>query len=80
MANVKVSKKTKRLPGTDLPQDLGRISDQDLENSYGRSSENSISRNSWFSCTQNKQIRKSLLPRQVSKEQYEFCSKFYKSR
>ncbi len=75
-SNVKVSKKTKRLPGTDLPQDLGRISDQDLSSTEEAQKTQSVE-TAGLVVTQ-KTERKSLLPDKSPKEQYEFAVSFIK--
>jgi len=71
-----VSKEKKRLPGTDLPQDLGRISDTDLENTNEVQQTQSVE-TAGLVVTE-KKTRKSLLPNKSSKEQYEFAVSFIK--
>jgi len=71
-----VSKEKKRLPGTDLPQDLGRISDTDLTN-LGEVQQTQSVETAGLVVTE-KQPRKSLLPNKPAKEQYEFAVSFIK--
>ena len=71
-----VAKEKKRLPGTDLPQDLGRISDTDLENTNEVQQTQSVE-TAGLVVTE-KKTRKSLLPNKSSKEQYEFAVSFIK--
>ena len=70
-----VSKK-KRLPGTDLPQDLGRISDTDL-NSTGEVQKTQSVETAGLVVTEKKE-RKALLPDKSPKEQYNFAVSFIK--
>jgi len=71
-----VSKEKKRLPGTDLPQDLGRISDTDLTN-VGEAQQTQSVETAGLVVTERKP-RKSLLPNKPAKEQYEFAVSFIK--
>ena len=71
-----VSKKEKRLPGTDLPQDLGRISDTDLTNTNEVQQTQSVE-TAGLVVTE-KKPRKSLLPNKSAKEQYDFAVSFIK--
>ena len=71
-----VSKEKKRLPGTDLPQDLGRISDTDLTN-VGEVQQTQSVETAGLVVTERKP-RKSLLPNKPAKEQYEFAVSFIK--
>tara|TARA_B100000945_G_scaffold288869_1_gene261519 strand:- start:139 stop:1104 length:966 start_codon:yes stop_codon:yes gene_type:complete len=70
------SSEKKRLPGTDLPQDLGRISDSDLENEKQIQQTQSIE-TAGLVVTE-KASRKSLLPSKPPKEQYDFAVSFIK--
>tara|TARA_B100000674_G_scaffold488204_1_gene499926 strand:+ start:880 stop:1833 length:954 start_codon:yes stop_codon:yes gene_type:complete len=70
------SKEKKRLPGTDLPQDLGRISDSDLINTEEVQKTQSVE-TAGLVVTE-KAERKSLLPNKSAKEQYEFAVSFIK--
>ena len=70
------SKEKKRLPGTDLPQDLGRISDTDLKTTNEVQQTQSVE-TAGLVVTE-KKTRKSLLPNKSSKEQYEFAVSFIK--
>ena len=70
-----VSKK-KRLPGTDLPQELGRISDTDL-NSTGEVQKTQSVETAGLVVTE-KNERKALLPDKSPKEQYDFAVSFIK--
>tara|TARA_Y100000590_G_scaffold7309_1_gene9342 strand:+ start:3208 stop:4164 length:957 start_codon:yes stop_codon:yes gene_type:complete len=71
-----VSKEKKRLPGTDLPQDLGRISDTDLTNT-GEVQKTQSVESAGLVVTEQKP-RKSLLPNKSPKEQYDFAVSFIK--
>jgi len=69
-------KKKKRLPGTDLPQDLGRVSDTDLENTKEVQKTQSIE--SAGLVVTERTPTKSLLPNKSAKEQYDFAVSFIK--
>ena len=69
-------KKKKRLPGTDLPQDLGRVSDTDLENTKEVQKTQSIE--SAGLVVTERTPSKSLLPNKSAKEQYDFAVSFIK--
>ena len=71
-----VSKEKKRLPGTDLPQDLGRISDTDLTTT-GEVQKTQSVETAGLVVTE-KKPRKSLLPNKSAKEQYNFAVSFIK--
>tara|TARA_B100000700_G_scaffold87750_1_gene98851 strand:+ start:4721 stop:5677 length:957 start_codon:yes stop_codon:yes gene_type:complete len=71
-----VSKNKKRLPGTDLPQDLGRISNTDLSTTNEVQQTQSVE-TAGLVVTEKKE-RKSLLPNKSTKEQYEFAVSFIK--
>ena len=71
-----VSKEKKRLPGTDLPQDLGRISDTDLTTASEVQQTQSVE-TAGLVVTE-KKPRKSLLPNKSAKEQYDFAVSFIK--
>ena len=76
MSKKPVSKNKKRLPGTDLPQDLGRISDTDLKTTNEVQQTQSVE-TAGLVVTEKKE-RKSLLPNKSTKEQYEFAVSFIK--
>ena len=71
------NKKTKRLPGTDLPQDLGRISDSDLENTETTQKTQSVE-SAALVVTEQSARSESLLPDKPAKEQYDFAVSFIK--
>ena len=71
-----VSKEKKRLPGTDLPQDLGRISDTDL--TTASEVQQTLSVETAGLVVTEKKPRKSLLPNKPVKEQYNFAVSFIK--
>tara|TARA_Y100001970_G_scaffold291899_1_gene430921 strand:- start:2999 stop:3949 length:951 start_codon:yes stop_codon:yes gene_type:complete len=70
------SAKEKRLPGTDLPQDLGRISDTDLKNVEEVQKTQSVE--SAGLVVTEKKTKESLLPDKSPKEQYDFAVSFIK--
>ena len=70
------SNKKKRLPGTDLPQDLGTISKSDLDPKNDVQQTQSVE-TAGLVVTEKKPI-KSLLPNKSTKEQYEFAVSFIK--
>jgi len=70
------SKEAKRLPGTDLPQDLGRISDTDLTTTNEVQQTRSVE-TAGLVVTERTE-KKSLLPNKPAKEQYEFAVSFIK--
>ena len=70
-------KKKDRLPGTDLPKDLGRISESDLAQSKEVQKTQSIE-SAGLVLTQKAETRKSLLPNKNPKEQYDFAVSFIK--
>ena len=72
----KNKKEKKRLPGTDLPQDLGRISESDLENAKQIQKTQSIE-TAGLVVTERTQ-RETLLPNKGPKEQYDFAVSFIK--
>ena len=72
----KVEKK-KRLPGTDLPQDLGRVSDTDLENTQTVQKTQSIE-SAGLVVSEKATRSESLLPNKPAKEQYNFAVSFIK--
>ena len=76
MENKKVSKK-KKLPGTDLPEDLGRISDEDLKKTKEVQKTQSVE-SAGLVVTEKASPSKSLLPNTSPKEQYEFAVSFIK--
>ena len=69
-------KKKKRLPGTDLPQDLGRVSDTDLEKTKEAQKTQSVE-TAGLDVTE-KASRESLLPNKPPKDQYDFAVSFIK--
>ncbi len=71
-----VSKQKKRLPGTDLPQNLGRISDTEL-NTVKEVQQTQSVETAGLVVTEKKPI-KSLLPNKPAKEQYDFAVSFIK--
>ena len=71
-----VSNKKKRLPGTDLPQELGRISDTELTTTKEVQQTQSVE--SAGLVVTEKKPRKSLLPNKPVKEQYNFAVSFIK--
>ena len=72
----KVSKK-KNLPGTDLPQDLGRVSDSDIDKTKEIQKTQSVE-SAGLVVTEKAQPSKSLLPNTSPKEQYDFAVSFIK--
>ena len=68
--------KEKRLPGTDLPQDLGRISNEDFETTSEVQKTQSVE-TAGLVVTE-KAPRKSLLPNKPPKDQYDFAVSFIK--
>ena len=72
----KVEKK-KRLPGTDLPQDLGRVSDTDLENTQEVQKTQSVE-TAGLVVSEKATRSESLLPNKPPKEQYNFAVSFIK--
>ena len=70
------SKEVKRLPGTDLPQDLGRVSDTDLTTTSEVQRTQSVE-TAGLVVTEKKPM-KSLLPNKSAKEQYDFAVSFIK--
>ena len=68
--------KKKRLPGTDLPQDLGRVSDEDLEKVKEVQKTQSVE-TAGLVVTE-KASRESLLPNKPPKDQYDFAVSFIK--
>jgi len=77
MVDPQQNKKKKRLPGTDLPQDLGRISDSDLENSEKIQKTQSVE-SAALVVTEKAVRSESLLPNKPPKEQYDFAVSFIK--
>ena len=77
MAKPKEAKKKKRLPGTDLPQDLGRISESDLENSQKIQKTQSVE-SAALVVTEQADRSESLLPNKPPREQYDFAVSFIK--
>ena len=73
---LKVDKK-KRLPGTDLPQDLGRVSNTDLENTQTVQKTQSVE-TAGLVVSQKTERSESLLPNKPPKDQYNFAVSFIK--
>ena len=71
------NKEKKRLPGTDLPQDLGRVSDTDLENTQTVQKTQSIE-SAGLVVSEKTTRSESLLPNKPPKEQYNFAVSFIK--
>jgi len=69
--------KKKNLPGTDLPQDLGRISDSDLNQTKEVQKTQSVE-SAGLVVTEKTAPSKSLLPNKPPKEQYDFAVSFIK--
>ena len=69
--------KKKKLPGTDLPQDLGRISDNDLKQTNEVQKTQSVE-SAGLVVTEKTSPSKSLLPNKPPKEQYDFAVSFIK--
>ena len=69
--------KKKKLPGTDLPQDLGRISDSDLKQTNEVQKTQSVE-SAGLVVTEKTSPSKSLLPNKPPKEQYDFAVSFIK--
>ena len=69
--------KKKNLPGTDLPQDLGRISDSDLTQTKEVQKTQSIE-SAGLVVTEKTAPSKSLLPNKPPQEQYDFAVSFIK--
>ena len=76
MATPSQDQKNKRLPGTDLPKDLGRVSESDLENSEKIQKTQSVETAGLVVTEQ--ASRESLLPNKPAKEQYDFAVSFIK--
>ena len=76
MAAPSQDQKKKRLPGTDLPKDLGRVSESDLENSEKIQKTQSVETAGLVVTEQ--ASRESLLPNKPAKEQYDFAVSFIK--
>ena len=78
--NLQVNKKSlkgKKLPGTDLPENLGRISDKDLEQTSNIQKTQSVE-SAGLVVTEKAAPSKSLLPNKSPKEQYDFAVSFIK--
>jgi tol-pal system protein YbgF len=76
MAGPTQTKEKKRLPGTDLPQDLGKVSDSDLENAKQVQKTQSVE-TAGLVVTE-RTSKESLLPNKPAKEQYDFAVSFIK--
>ena len=77
MAGITKEKEKKRLPGTDLPQDLGRVSNADLENSKQVQKTQSVE-TAGLVISEKTTRSESLLPNKPPKEQYNFAVSFIK--
>ena len=75
--NQKAIAKKKKFPGTDLPQDLGRISDSDLTQTKEVQKTQSVE-SAGLVVTEKAAPSKSLLPNKPPKEQYDFAVSFIK--
>ena len=75
--NQKSIAKKKKLPGTDLPQDLGRISDSDLDQTKEVQKTQSVE-SAGLVVTEKAAPSKSLLPNKPPEEQYNFAVSFIK--
>tara|TARA_B100000700_G_scaffold73486_1_gene81983 strand:+ start:302 stop:1279 length:978 start_codon:yes stop_codon:yes gene_type:complete len=73
----KKNKEKKRLPGTDLPRDLGRVSDVDIKNTEQVQKTQSIE-SAGLVVTSKPVKNESLLPNKPAKEQYDFAVSFIK--
>ena len=73
----KKSSKDKKLPGTDMPENLGRISDEDLKNTNNIQQTQSVE-SAGLVVTEKASQSKSLLPNKSPKEQYDFAVSFIK--
>ena len=71
------TKKKKRLPGTSEPQDLGRISDEDLNQTTSVQKTQSVE-SAGLVVTEKSQRTDTLLPNKPPKEQYDFAVSFIK--
>ncbi len=69
--------KKKRLPGTDLPQDLGRVSDSDISNTKEIQKTQSVE-TAGLVVTEKASRSESLLPNKPPNEQYNFAVSFIK--
>ena len=75
--NKDVVAKKKKLPGTDLPQELGRISDSDLNQTKEVQKTQSVE-SAGLVVTEKASPSKSLLPNKSAQEQYDFAVSFIK--
>ena len=73
----KKSSKDKKLPGTDMPENLGRISDEDLKKTNDIQQTQSVE-SAGLVVTEKASQSKSLLPNKSPKEQYDFAVSFIK--
>ena len=73
----KKSTKNKKMPGTDLPENLGRISDDDLKETKEVQQTQSVE-SAGLVVTEKAAPSKSLLPNKSPKEQYDFAVSFIK--
>ncbi len=77
LSTNKNSKKTKKLPGTDQPENLGRISENDLKQTEEVQQTQSVE-SAGLVITERATPSKSLLPNKPPKEQYDFAVSFIK--
>ncbi len=77
MNQKSIAKKKKKLPGTDLPQDLGRISESDLNQTEEVQKTQSVE-SAGLVVTEKAAPSKSLLPNKPPEEQYDFAVSFIK--
>ena len=77
MGEPSKKKEKKRLPGTDLPQDLGRVSETDLENIKQVQKTQSVE-TAGLVVSEKATRSESLLPNKPPKEQYNFAVSFIK--
>jgi len=73
----KKSTKNKKMPGTDLPENLGRISEDDLKETKEVQQTQSVE-SAGLVVTEKAAPSKSLLPNKSPKEQYDFAVSFIK--
>ncbi len=74
---IKKSTKNKKMPGTDLPENLGRISEDDLNETKEVQQTQSVE-SAGLVVTEKAVPSKSLLPNKSPKEQYDFAVSFIK--
>ena len=77
IAANKNTSRSKKLPGTDLPENLGRISDEDLKQTKEVQKTQSVE-SAGLVVTEKTAPSKSLLPNKSPREQYDFAVSFIK--